>query len=89
MSRKSVVKGFNESVIESDKREENMEQGLIRKVLTKRGILKKDLSAKNLLNTINKIKNIKTKEDLLEHIDRQDSDYDPKCADYRESSYRK
>lgn len=89
MSRKSVVKGFNESVIESDKREENMEQGLIRKVLTKLGILKKDLSAKNLLNTINTIKNIKTKEDLLEHIDRQYSDYDPKFAAYLESIYLK
>ena len=70
MNRKAVVKGFNESVIESNKTEQNLEEGLIRKVLTKLGILKKDASAKNLLNTINTIKNVKTKEDLLDHIDR-------------------
>lgn len=61
----------------------------MRKVLTKMGILKQDPSGKNLLNTINTIKNIKTKQDLLEHVDKQYSDYDPKFAAYLESIYLK
>lgn len=36
----------------------------------KLGIVKEQPTPKNLLNAIEAIKNIKTKEDLLEHIDR-------------------
>lgn len=41
------------------------------------------------MNTIDAIKNVKTKEDLLKHIDREYSDYDPKFAAYLEAIYLK
>lgn len=56
-----MVRGFNESVIVGDKKDQNVQQGLIKKMLTKLGIIKREPNSKNLLNTINTIKGIKTK----------------------------
>ena len=51
-------------------------------MLTKIGIIKQNLTSKNLQNTIQTLRQVKTKQDLLQHIDKNYSDYDPKFAAY-------
>jgi hypothetical protein len=65
------MQNFNQKIISDDcSKSPNSEESLIRKVLMKVGMIKQQPTPKNLLNAIDTIKNIKTKEDLLEHIDR-------------------